>query len=150
MRVPNTRISAIVAHMSSQDPLRSSEGNVTDEISFSRLPLDSSGPPGNAWGRFGPSDQLGTLNFLTPEVVADAAREIVSGTRISLDWPLDKQPYPINHRVPFEHEIKRLGPEGTVLNDDILHFNTQSSSQWDGFRHYGLRPLHRYLTGVCI
>jgi hypothetical protein len=21
-------------------------------------------------------------------------------------------------------------------NDDILHFNTQSSTQWDGFRHF--------------
>ncbi len=34
-------------------------------IAFEALPLDKAGPPGNAWGRFGARDQLGTLNLLT-------------------------------------------------------------------------------------
>lgn len=29
------------------------------------------------------------------------------------------------------------GHERTV-NDDALDFNTQCSTQWDGFRHYGM------------
>ena len=104
---------------------------------FSSLPLDPNGPPGNAWGRFGDRDQLGTLNLLTPPVIAAAAREIVSGIRISLDWPLNKPSYPSFGREPYKHEIKQRGGPGRVVNDDILTFNTQSSTQWDGFRHYG-------------
>ncbi|MCJ1473760.1 hypothetical protein MMC13_002411 [Lambiella insularis] len=77
------------------------------------------------------------LNLLTPAVVAAAAQEIKSGVRISLDWPLDKPFRPSYGRAPFQHEVHRRGPEGRPVNDDIIRFNTQSSSQWDGFRHYG-------------
>lgn len=103
---------------------------------FSSLPLDPDGPPGNAWGRFGDDDQLGMLNLLTPPVIAAAAKEIVSGVRISLDWSLDKPSYPSYGRHPYLHEIKQRGDR--LVNDDILTFNTQCSTQWDGFRHYGL------------
>lgn len=113
---------------------------------FSSLPLDPNGPPGNAWGRFGAADQLGMLNLLTPSLVAAAAaQEIVSGVRISLDWPLNKPRYPSYGRDACIHEIKQRGAPDRVVNDDILTFNTQSSTQWDGFRHYGLpafRSLH--------
>ncbi|RKL15979.1 hypothetical protein BFJ68_g5228 [Fusarium oxysporum] len=40
---------------------------------FDDLPLDKNGPPGNAWGLWGPDDQLGRLNLLTPETVRAAA-----------------------------------------------------------------------------
>ena len=41
---------------------------------------------------------------------------------------------PLFGRQPFRHEIR--GPEGALWADDVLHdWNTQSSSQWDGFRH---------------
>lgn len=52
---------------------------------FSDLPLQKDGPHGNAWGLWGPDDQLGTLNLLTDDLVARAAREnILTGQRISL------------------------------------------------------------------
>jgi hypothetical protein len=50
--------------------------------------LDKSGPHHNAWGLYGANDQLGTLNRLTDTIVTDAAKEIKTGTRISLNWPL--------------------------------------------------------------
>ena len=103
---------------------------------FSSLPLDPNGPNSNAWGMFGLTDELGMLNLLTPAVVASAATEIVSGIRISLDWPLDKPTHPLYKRKPFEQQFLNRGG-GRVVNDDILCFNTQGSSQWDGFRHYG-------------
>lgn len=54
-------------------------------IPFSSLPLDPSGPHGNAWGKWGPDDQLGTLNYLTDDIVAAAARENLRiGKRVSL------------------------------------------------------------------
>lgn len=111
---------------------------------FSSLPLDPNGPPGNAWGRFGAADQLGMLNLLTPRVVAAAAKEIVSGVRISLDWPLNKPSLSCYGRDPYVHEIKQRGGSDRVVNDDILTFNTQISTQWDGFRHYGsFEPIIR-------
>ncbi|KAL9100907.1 MAG: hypothetical protein Q9163_003767 [Psora crenata] len=104
---------------------------------FSSLPLSTKGPPLNAWGRFGPDDQLGTLNLITPSVLAAAAKtEIRTGVRVSLDWPLSTPAYPSYGRNGLKHEIHRRGPEGRVVNDDILEFNTQGSSQWDGLRHY--------------
>ena len=106
---------------------------------FTSLPLDPYGPRGNAWGLFGTNDELGMLNLLTPDVVAAAARDIKSGVRISLDWLLDKPLYPTYGRAPFQHKISRRGESGRPVNDDIVSFNTQSSSQWDGFRHYGCR-----------
>jgi hypothetical protein len=107
---------------------------------FEELPLDKNGPPGNAWGLYGKDDVLGALNMLTPDVVAAAATEIKTGQRVSLDWQLDRPSYPSFDRPPFEWKLQRKskpdGPERYV-NDDVLHFNTQCSTQWDGFRHYG-------------
>jgi len=112
---------------------------------FSALPLDPAGPPGNAWGLYGKDDVLGALNTLTPAVVAAAAAEIKTGERVSLDWPLNKPSHPSFGRPPFKQTIRsRKDAEGIerTVNDDHLDFNTQCSTQWDGFRHYGEpRPL---------
>jgi hypothetical protein len=52
---------------------------------FNDLPLDKNGPRGNAWGLWGPDDQLGTLNYLNDDVISQAAREnIKTGSRLSL------------------------------------------------------------------
>lgn len=57
----------------------------TTPIPLKSLPLDPSGPHGNARGKLGADDQLGTLNYLTDDVVAAAARENVkTGKRVSL------------------------------------------------------------------
>ena len=116
-------------------------------IPFSSLPFDPTGPPGNAWGRYGLHDQHGTLKLLTPAVVAAAAQEIKTGIRISLDWSLKKPAPPGNGSEPMKHEIRRRGPMGRVVNDDVVEFNTQSSSQWDDLRHYG---LYLPLLGRCL
>jgi hypothetical protein len=109
---------------------------MTSRPPFSSLPLDPNGPPGNAWGLYGDNDQLGALNLLTPEVVAQAAAsEIKTGQRVSLDWHMNKPSFPSFGREPFEHTMVNKAPRS--VNDDRLKFNTQGSSQWDGFRHYG-------------
>jgi len=41
------------------------------------------------WGRWGDDDELGTLNFLTPERVSGAARLARSGLVVSCAWPTD-------------------------------------------------------------
>lgn len=113
---------------------------------FDALPLRKDGPHGNAWGLFGPHDQVGMLNLLTPEVRVAAAREITDGTSVSTDLPLDYLSRPCFGRAPFEQVIKNKAPR--VVNDDTLCFNTQSSSQWDGFRHYAYQEEGLYFNGV--
>ncbi|KAH7356307.1 putative cyclase-domain-containing protein [Pyrenochaeta sp. MPI-SDFR-AT-0127] len=117
---------------------------------FSDLPLDKNGPPGNAWGLYGTDDELGALNMITPATVKAAAQEIQTGDRVSLDWYLNLPSYPSFARPPFGWKIEnRRHPDGTkrIVNDDHLDINTQSSSQWDGFRHYGYQKAARYYGG---
>ncbi|KAK5788050.1 hypothetical protein VI817_010546 [Penicillium citrinum] len=111
--------------------------HTTSHTPFESLPLNPNGPRGNAWGIYGDNDQLGRLNLLTPENTAAAAQEIIEGVRISTDWALNSMATPCFGRSAFEHTIKNKAPR--PVNDDILIFNTQSSSQWDGFRHYGAK-----------
>ncbi len=44
------------------------------------------------WGRFGERDQLGTLNLITPEKRAAAARLVASGRTVSCARPLPTEP----------------------------------------------------------
>ncbi|KAH0848648.1 hypothetical protein FOPE_02556 [Fonsecaea pedrosoi] len=65
------------------------------------------------------TSQLGRLNMLTPRRTAAAADLIKTGEVVSLNPTLFG-------REPFHHEIKgKLG----FANDDVMHFNTQTSSQ---------------------
>ena len=103
---------------------------------FASLPLKTGGPRGNAWGLFGQHDQLGMLNRLTPENTLKATKEIQHGIRICTDWGMDQPKVPCFNRVSFDHKIIHKSPR--TVNDDVLTMNTQSSSQWDGFRHFGM------------
>lgn len=54
---------------------------------FDDLPKVEGRPQGCAWGVFdkdGKKDVFGTLNFLTPKIVAAAAAEVKDGVSISL------------------------------------------------------------------
>lgn len=58
---------------------------------FEDLPKVKDMPQGCAWGVFdreGKKDVLGTLNFLTPEIVKDASKEVQDGVSISLKYVL--------------------------------------------------------------
>lgn len=118
--------------------------------SFKDLPLNKSGPHHNAWGLYGRTDQLGTLNRLTDAHVADSARrEIRNGTRVSLNWPLDAQgDLPFFGRQVFHKHVYQKPPR--VVNDDVWTFNTQVSSQWDGLRHFGYQKEGLFYNGVTL
>ncbi|KAF2741542.1 putative cyclase [Polyplosphaeria fusca] len=101
---------------------------------FSELPLDPSHPPHSAWGLFGMDDELGTLNHLTPERTVEAAKEVKTGLRFGLNWKLEQMDYTAGFRDIMKHEIFEIG---LMMNDDRVTFNTQTSTQWDGLRHWG-------------
>ncbi|KAF2849493.1 hypothetical protein T440DRAFT_499701 [Plenodomus tracheiphilus IPT5] len=107
-----------------------------DSSSFPKradLPHISGTPEGAAWF-WGGSDELGRLNLLTNERIAKATRENVqTGEVVPLDLPLNIPGPTFFGRKPMKHRIKSIG-KGAF--DDEIEINTQSSSQWDGFRHF--------------
>ncbi|KAI1880327.1 hypothetical protein JX265_001948 [Neoarthrinium moseri] len=114
---------------------------------FNDLPLDKKGPHGNAWGLWGPDDQLGTLNLLNPEVVAQAAKEnIRTGQRVSLNWSMTGASKPRFPRKLLQQNLINKAPLKHA-HDDEWSFNSQCSSQWDGFRHYAFQKEEVYFMG---
>lgn len=112
-------------------------------------------PDGSNWGDFGPDDQFGRLNLLTPDKVRRAVAEVREGLNFCLSLPLD---YPggrvLNPRrfppqlSPTYYEGKPLmnyplegrQPGSTdVVNDDQVTLCPQYSSQWDSLCHVGAR-----------
>lgn len=62
------------------------------------------------WGKWGPDDQIGTLNYITPEVTKQAAKLIKKGVVISL--AMDATPN-VSPRWPGRHGlIREMGPDG--------------------------------------
>ncbi|KAK2612787.1 hypothetical protein QQS21_001239 [Conoideocrella luteorostrata] len=109
---------------------------------FDDLPKVEGMPQGCAWGVFdqdGTKDKVGTLNFLTPDIVLAAAREVQHGVSISLNWPLNanKEGFrkaPTHNFIHLPDTISWL-KERPHCWDDEISFNTQYSSQWDSLCH---------------
>ena len=55
----------------------------------------SDGPPGSAWGEFGPDDQLGTIGRLTPDRARAGAACVRTGEVFNLDLPMDAMDPPL-------------------------------------------------------
>ena len=121
-------------------------------VPFSSLPLDKSDSALrlNAWGAHGPNDEAGFLNRQTPSLIAAAASsEIKTGIRIPIDAPLDFQTStPLFGRQSFEKNVYQKKPR--IVHDDTWAFNTQSSSQWDGLRHFGYQKAGYFYNGVTV
>ena len=76
------------------------------------------------WGRWGPDDQLGTMNLITPERVRAAAALVRSGRRVSMQIPINKtagpdNPNPAIHMVTQGHDID-IGSSGLRFGLDFL------------------------------
>ena len=62
-------------------------------------------PPGSTWGDWGPDDQLGRLNLLTPDKVLKGVAEVKEGRTFCLSLPLD---YPGGTAVNARRHPPRL------------------------------------------
>lgn len=106
--------------------------------------LPEVGPSGErcSWGLWGEDDRLGTLNLLTPDRARRAAECVITGQAHRLDLALDAIDPPLYGRQPVRHDV--LGDGG---HDDVVEMNTQSSTQWDGFRHVR-HPEYGFYNGL--
>ncbi|MGE5270467.1 MAG: cyclase family protein [Thiohalocapsa sp.] len=110
-------------------------------------------PAGSTWGDWGPDDQLGRLNLLTPEKVLRGVAEAKEGRTFCLSLPLDypgkavvnprRQPPRLiaNQRqgMPYiAYPLARENPQLLdVICDDIVEMTLQYSTQWDSLAHVG-------------
>ncbi|OQU94843.1 hypothetical protein CLAIMM_01135 [Cladophialophora immunda] len=99
------------------------------------LPKIPGAPEYAAWF-WGPDDELGRLNLLTPRRVIEASKLIQTGDRTCLNLPAEWPEPPFFGRPPFKHTVLKVRP---YAFDDLYELNTQSGSQWDGFRHAGIK-----------
>lgn len=107
--------------------------------------LASADPPYSSWEYFGREDQRGTINFLTPERVAAAARLVRTGKQIGLDYPVNAfEPYPTGTRPATRHHV--FANNEFHRDDWIDSFYLQSTSQVDSLRHIG-HPAHGFYNG---
>jgi kynurenine formamidase len=114
------------------------------------------------WGRWGDDDQLGTLNFITPQKLTAAATLVRTGKAFALAIPLDgdgpqggfgirRNPIHLMSIGGTDADIvERLGDWGggkvaevkamygmgpARFNDDYLVLAPQSTTQWDALSH---------------
>jgi kynurenine formamidase len=98
----------------------------------------------SGWGVFGPDDNLGRVNLMTPERIAAAARLVRRGQVFCLDMPLGSiSPALAAFRGTPRHLV--LHQPGTVGFDDVYdNFYPQAGSQWDSLAHVGYMPDQMY------
>ncbi len=110
-------------------------------------------PAGSTWGDFGPDDQLGRLNLLTPEKVRQGVAEVREGLSFALSLPLDypggSALNPARHPPVLRPTVRRglvnfncllaeLDAGRTdVMSDDLAILYLQYSTQWDSLAHAG-------------
>ncbi|KAE8442254.1 hypothetical protein EG329_003514 [Mollisiaceae sp. DMI_Dod_QoI] len=111
----------------------------------SEVPRREDAPAGACWV-WGQDDYLGRINLLTPTRVSAAAKELRTGEIIPLNLPLNVPEVPAFAREQFKHEFRTL-VEG-VAYDDKYSLNTQSGTQWDGFRHIAHIPTETFYNGT--
>ncbi len=110
-------------------------------------------PEGSTWGDFGPDDELGRLNLVTPAKVLQGIAEVRTGRTFCLSLPLD---YPggqiLNPRrgPPVLKPTLRDGKPNMnyplrcddptlldIVSDDQVLLTLQYSTQWDSLAHVG-------------
>ena len=103
------------------------------------------------WGKWGPKDEIGTLNFTSPEDIIAAAQLVKKGKVISLALNFDhtgpqgaKSKYPAMGRTNPIHTMIRTGTDaysgvldkrGIRAADDMVTMPLQCGTQWDGLGH---------------
>src|SRR5882757_5020988 len=100
------------------------------------------------WGRWGPDDQRGTLNLITPDVVLRGTRAARSGRPFSLAIPFDQtgpqwdsknMPDRVNPELnTYAVNMSFTGdPADFTTSDDSFRMGSQAATHIDALAHAG-------------
>lgn len=101
----------------------------------------------HTWGKWGPQDQKGAANYITPERVVAAASLIKRGVSFSLAIPIDANGPVFPTRLNPHHTMVATGSDYAVgakgpldfspykFADDYIYMALQGSTQWDALSH---------------
>jgi kynurenine formamidase len=100
------------------------------------------------WGRWGADDQIGTLNFITPQDIVQAAKLVKTGKVFALGIPLDRdgpQSGLFGGRWNPIHTMLATGTDAVAgrqdkaqtlrYSDDAINMPVQSATHWDSLGH---------------
>lgn len=93
------------------------------------------------WGRWGDDDQRGTLNFITPDVVAAALASVRRGAVLTLGCAVGPEGPIFPGREPSTHVLRSFDRRPTGYADDLLVMNSHSSTHLDALSHAFLDGL---------
>jgi len=124
-------------------------------IGAATLVLSLSATAQQSWfpSKFGPADELGAANYLTPAIALEAAKLVKTGKTYSLGITVNTTTPAFPPRSCAIYIVqpgqvgsaKGLGPTNTTYNDDILNCWTGIGTQLDGLGHIGVGD--RYYNG---
>ena len=102
-------------------------------------------PDGSNWGDFGPDDQYGTMNLITPARRLAAMKEVCEGRVFPLSLPLDhprgsvvsevRHPPRLSKTLAYDTPYPADGCQ--TFCDDKVEMCLQFSTQWDALAHVG-------------
>lgn len=99
--------------------------------------------------KFGPADQIGNLNYVTPAKTLEAAKLVTRGKAYRLGIETNKETpafaprtFSITVVQPGQSAGATLGPTKTTYNDDIITGWVGVGSQLDGLGHIGVDNLY--------
>ena len=118
---------------------------------YTRQDLSDAAETYKNWGKWGPDDEIGTLNYTSPADIIAAAGLVKKGKVISLALNFDhtgpqgaKSKYPTMGRTNPIHTMLRTGTDaysgvldhrGIRAADDMVTMPLQCGTQWDGLGH---------------
>lgn len=93
------------------------------------------------WGRWGPQDERGALNHITPEHVRAASALVRAGRSVSCGWPLDTRAGPDNPK-PVVHHMTML-QDADIGDGGRLRF----TCDFLGIEFHG--DAHSHIDALC-
>jgi kynurenine formamidase len=99
--------------------------------------------------KFGPEDQIGNVNYITPAKTLAASKLVTKGRAYRLGVETNKDTPAYGTRTfhiivlqPAQAAGATIGPNKTTYNDDIINGWVGVGSQIDGFGHLGIDGLY--------
>jgi kynurenine formamidase len=99
----------------------------------------------NNWGRWGPDDEIGTLNLITDDVVRRAAACVKTGRRFSLAIPMSEDGpmlgnIPPGRKNPQQHRFElhdpfTKDPDSVHVNTNEYTLNLKAATHWSALGH---------------